>query len=80
MTDSIKAALIINDKCLDIEGLILEEGKGFIALREPMDLVAGELSAELLQALQLPKEATRRKHTHAHATESAHQHSGLSNK
>lgn len=66
MTDSIKAALIINEKCLDIKGLILVNGEGIILLEDPtVNIVAGELSPELLRELQLQKGVIKLKLTHA---------------
>ena len=72
---SIKAALIINEQCLDVKAIILKQGEGYILLQEPMDMVAGELSDELLQELLQQKEATKRKRSHVRSTASAQLHS-----
>ena len=65
MIEKFKAALIINEKCLDIKGLIRVQGEGIILLEDPtINIVAGELSQELLQELQLQKEAINLKLTH----------------
>ena len=65
MTDSVKAALILEEKCLDIKGLILVNGEGIILLEDPtVNIVAGVLSQELLQELQLQKEVISLKLTH----------------
>lgn len=66
MTDSIKAALIINEQCMDIKGLIIHQGEGIILLENTtVNIVAGELSEELLQELQPQKEVTKPKRSHA---------------
>lgn len=66
MTDCIKAALIINEKCLDIKGLILVDGEGIILLQDPtVNIIAGELSQELLRELQLQKGVIKLKPTPA---------------
>lgn len=77
---TIKAALIINDQCLDLKAIILKQGEGIILLQEPMDMVAGELSDEQLQELLQPREATKRKHSHAQSTVSAQLHSAQTSK
>ena len=66
MTDSIKAALIIGEQCLDIKGSLMVNGEGFIILEDPtVNIVAGELSEELLQQLQPQKGVINLKLTHA---------------
>lgn len=66
MTDCIKAALIINDKCLDIKGLLLVNGEGIILLEDTTEsIIAGELSEELLRELQLQKGVIKLKLTPA---------------
>lgn len=52
MTDCVKACLIINEECLDIKGLILEEGKGIIALDDTtVHINAGEVLTQKESAL-----------------------------
>lgn len=70
MNDSIKAALILGEKCLDIKGIILQQGEGIILLDDhTVNIVAGELSDELLQELLLQRGVIKRKHTPVQSTE-----------
>ena len=64
MTDSIKVALIIGEKCLDVKGLALIQGEGYIILQDSIDIVAGELSQDLLQELELQRRVPKLKRSH----------------
>lgn len=63
--ESIRAALILNDKCLDLKGILLIKGVGLILLEDPISIAAGAPSEELLAELEQLNAQTKLKPSHA---------------